>query len=104
MAGMSMARSVRSARGQGSCGEGFERTYSVASPARRAPSMSHRPSLPTMMLRAVRGWAETPPDARPGALRFYAFWSAGPVEPRSTSVACSSRLLMGTPFIRLDRA
>ena len=52
MAGMSMARSVRSARGQGSCGERFERTYSVASPARRAPSMSHRPSLPTMMLRA----------------------------------------------------
>ena len=32
MAGMSMARSVRSARGQSSCGERFERTYSVASP------------------------------------------------------------------------
>ena len=104
MAGMSIARSVRPARGQGSCGERFERTYSVAGPARRAPSMSHRPSLPTMMLRAVRGWAATPPDVRPGGVAFYAFWGAGPVEPRSTSVACSSRLLMGTPFIRLDRA
>ena len=44
------------------------------------------------------------PGRASGGVAFYAFWGAGPVEPRSTSVACSSRLLMGTPFIRLDRA
>ena len=74
----------------------------TAWPARRGARRRCRTGRRDAARRARLG--RNTPGRASGGVAFYAFWGAGPVEPRSTSVACSSRLLMGTPFIRLDRA